>query len=1120
MMKQQDGKARIKIALVALLVSVVIALISVLFVSSVREQLWQQSIGTIRESTQQGMNTLRVQLQEEYRVMESLTNYLKKYTAGQTEELDGLISSYGRMDNGIVLYLEDGTIFPSSAPGDTAAAEFLASASEEKGIIDPHICSGTGVNEFNLYIKVILQDGTAGYLLKSYEVGEIVDSFTVSFYQDAGFSYVVDTSGNVLIRPPHPGSNKTVQNLFDMLPESQNDSARLDQFAQSLIDKRTGWATFTYQDEDTVFCYIPLGLNSDWYLISIIPQNVVEAQTNQILIRTFLLIAVILIGLAILVIVYLRYVKQINRKLRGQASYIVHLYNAIPEGIALITVEDPFQLLQLNQEGLRLLNFPEEASNNSPYGKKLMEFIHPEDYPMIVDIFREAAEGDQKQSFENRVMREDGSFFWSAGLVEKTLNADGTPILIATFHDITSEKLAAEEAEREKLQERRMLISAVSNVFPVIISLNLTCDTLKFIYVLPGLMADLGEQESFNRLYQDFLASVHPDFQDEFKKRLAPESLKKTLGIRRQEVFLEARLMLADGQYHWTSTQIIYVENPYSSDQLAILLSRRIDEQKHEEEQHRQALQGALESAKAASVAKSQFLSNMSHDIRTPMNAIVGMTAIAASHMEDHDRVRECLRKINLSSQHLLSLINDILDMSKIESGKISLREEPFNFADLVAEVTELIRPQADADHLRMDISLLELKDDMVIGDPLRIRQICFNILSNAVKYTMEGGRITVNVYQKNSGRGEYQNYVFECMDTGLGMSPEFLDKLFLPFERVQDSTHSKATGTGLGMAITKNIVDMMSGDIQVKSELGKGSTFTVTLPLRLQTAPQEEIPGEWLGIHCLITDDDMQTCKNVTELLEDIGLRAEFTTEGMRAVSLAAQAMDSMDPFELMIIDWRMPDIDGVEITRRIRKIAGNEVPIIILTAYDWSDIEDEAREAGVTAFLAKPFYRSKICYLLRELEEEKNPVEYKEVGDSRDFQGKRVLLAEDNLLNREIAHTLIEEMGAEVEDACDGGEAVQKVIGSEEGYYNLILMDVQMPVMNGYEATRAIRNLERQDAKRIPIVAMTANAFEDDRQEALRAGMNDHFSKPIDVKALEKLLDQYLLRAGECQE
>ncbi len=271
------------------------------------------------------------------------------------------------------------------------------------------------------------------------------------------------------------------------------------------------------------------------------------------------------------------------------------------------------------------------------------------------------------------------------------------------------------------------------------------------------------------------------------------------------------------------------MENPYSGDQLAILLSRRIDEQKHEEEQHRQALQSALESAKAASVAKSRFLSNMSHDIRTPMNAIMGMTAIAASHMDDQERVRECLRKINLSSSHLLSLINDILDMSKIESGKISLRDEPFNFAELVAEVAELIRPQADAGHLDMNLSLMDLKDELVAGDPLRVRQICFNVLSNAVKYTPEGGHISVRLYQRDSGRREYQNFIFECSDTGLGMSPEFLDKLFLPFERVQDSTHSRVTGTGLGMAITKNIVDMMGGDIQVESELGEGSAFTVT---------------------------------------------------------------------------------------------------------------------------------------------------------------------------------------------------------------------------------------------------------------------------------------------------
>lgn len=1116
MIKQQEGKARIKIAMVALLVSALIAFISVFFVSAVREQLWQQSVGTIRESTQQGMNTLRVQLQEEYGEMESMAGYLNQYDAGQQEELNVLISSYDRVDGRISLYLEDGRIFPEGNPGDTAAAEFLASASGEQGIIDPHICSANGVNEFNLYRKAVLKDGTAGYLLKSYDVGEIVDSFTVSFYHDAGFSYVVDTEGNVLIRPPHPGSNKTVQNLFDMLPDSQNDSDKLAQFTQSLIDKRTGWATFTYQGEDTVFCYIPLGLNSDWYLISIIPQDVVEAQTNQILIRTFILIAFILIGLAVLVTVYLRYVNQMNRKLRSQAGYIAHLYNAIPEGIALMSVEAPYRLLQLNREGMRLLHVQEENSN----GKQLIDFVHPDDYPMAADIFRAAAGDDRKHSFENRVVREDGSFFWSGGLVEKTLNEDGTPILIATFHDITMEKLAEEEAEREKLQERRMLISAISNVFPVIISLNLTSDTLNFIYLQPGLLAEMGGQESFSRLYQDFMEAVHPDFQEDFRNRLSPENLKKTLGSSRQEVFLEARILLTDGQYHWTSTQIIYVENPYSGDQLAILLSRRIDEQKHEEEQHRQALQSALESAKAASVAKSRFLSNMSHDIRTPMNAIMGMTAIAASHMDDQERVRECLRKINLSSSHLLSLINDILDMSKIESGKISLRDEPFNFAELVAEVAELIRPQADAGHLDMNLSLMDLKDELVAGDPLRVRQICFNVLSNAVKYTPEGGHISVKLYQRDSGRREYQNFIFECSDTGLGMSPEFLDKLFLPFERVQDSTHSRVTGTGLGMAITKNIVDMMGGDIQVESELGEGSAFTVTLPLRLQNVPPEEVSSKWLGIHCLITDDDVQTCKSVTELLEDIGMRAEFTTEGVTAVSLAAQAMEREDPFELMIIDWKMPDMDGVEITRRIRKTAGDEVPIIILTAYDWSEIEEEARAAGVTAFLAKPFYRSKICYLLRELEEKKSPADDKETAVSHDFRGRRVLLAEDNLLNREIAHTLIEEMGASVEDACDGAEAVRKVAASEEGYYSLILMDVQMPVMSGYEATKAIRKLERRDAGRIPIVAMTANAFEDDRQEALRAGMNAHFSKPIDVKELEMLLSRYLERTEENEE
>jgi two-component system sensor histidine kinase/response regulator len=1110
--KQHDGKAKMKIALAALFVSGAIAIVCAVFVGAVREQLWQQSISTIRESTQQGCNTLRVQLENEYQVLTSLTNYLSRYSSGQTEELNRLISSYGNIDSGIALYLEDGTGFPTDIPIDEAAAEYLSETEQEQGIIDPHICSSTGINEFNLYTKVVLQDQTEGYLIKGYEVGSIVDSFTVSFYQNAGFSYVVDTDGNVLIRPPHPGSNKTVKNLFDMLPASQNASGELEEFAQSLKDKKTGWAAFTYQGEDTVFCYIPLELDSDWYLISIIPRNVVEAQTNQILIRTFILIAAILLGIALIAVVYIRYAKRINKRLQSQTNYIGHLYNAIPEGIALMTVEEPYRILQLNQEGLRLLHYPGDASNNAAEGKNLQEVLHPEDYNGVADIFRDTVITSCTHAFENRVLKADGSFFWAAGLVEKTLGEDGTPILIATFHDITSEKLAKEEEEREKLQERRMLISAVSDVFPVIISLNLTQDLLNFIYTMPGLMTNIGKQVSYTELYQDFLKAVHPDFREEFRLRLSPESLSRTLGHEKQEVFLEAKLMLSDGIYHWTSTQIIYADNPYSGDQLAILLSRRIDEQRYEEERQRQALESALESAKAASEAKSQFLSNMSHDIRTPMNAIVGMTAIASAHVEEHERVMECLKKINLSSKHLLSLINDILDMSKIESGKMSLREEPFNLAELVSEVAELVRPQADSGQLQMHIRLAELEEEMVIGDPLRIRQICVNILSNAVKYTQEGGTVSFKVYQERNVHSGYQNFVFECKDTGVGMSKEFLDKLFLPFERAQDTTHSKTVGTGLGMAITKNIVDMMSGDIQVESIQGKGSTFTVTLPMKLQNAPQEDVPEQWVGVHSLVVDDDRRTCESASALLEDMGLRAEFVVEGAAAVSLVVKARDTEDPFELIIIDWKMPDLDGVEVTRRIRREVGQEVPVIILTAYDWAEIESEARAAGVTAFLSKPFYRSKICYLLSELDEERKPLEYNPMNRKPDFKGRRVLLVEDNCLNREIARTLIEEMGASVEEAFDGREAVQRFNDSPEGYYWLILMDIQMPVMDGYEATKAIRLLERQDARDVPIIAMTANAFEEDRRTALQMGMTDHFSKPVDVKELEKLLNRYL--------
>lgn len=1113
MAKNKDAKDTKKvIAAMAVLVSAALGLLTFFFVRDVKTQLWEQSVESIMESTRQGCNTLKIQLDSDFVTMDAVADKIKGISMDRIGQLETVMDSYSLIEDGVGLYVADGSEIPGNAPRDAGVENALMDTTLERGIIEPHISSVTGVNVFNLFVKADMADGTEVYLVKEHEIGAIVDSFSLSFYNDAGFSYVVNSQGDVLIRPPHPNSNKTVQNLFDMLPETENDPVILAQFARYLEASGTGWAVFSYQGEPTVFCYTPLELQSNWYLISIIPEKVVNAQTNEILTRSFILIGSIIAGIALLVFLYIWYAARTNRKLRNQAEYIGHLYNAIPDAIALISAETPHRLLQLNQEGLRLMGYPEGSSNDAPGGKLVQEVVYEEDCRTVEDLIHRLSQNGEKAILENRMIKKDGSVMWVAGIVEKTLDEEGRPIFIAAYHDITKERLAKEAMEREKLQERLTLVGAISNAYPVIISINLTKDSLKFIYVKPGLMLGLGKQKTYSELFNGVASTLHPEYTDEFKARFSPENLRAVLGRQKNEVFLDARQMLFDGNYHWTSTQIIYVDNPYSDDRLAILISRRIDEQKYEEDQQRQALQSALDNAKAASEAKGQFLSNMSHDIRTPMNAIVGMTAIAAAHLDDKERIAECLKKISLSSKHLLSLINDVLDVSKIESGKLSLGEEPFNFAQLAMESVELVQSQAKEKEIKMDVRLAILKNEQVIGDPLRIRQIFVNILSNAVKYTPEGGSILIEIKQTESSHRGYQSYVFSCQDTGIGMSTEFLERLFQPFERARDSTASRIAGTGLGMAITKNLTDLMNGEILVESKQGQGSVFTVILPLQPQETQQEEAPEEWAGIHSMIVDDDRQSCENAAELLTDMGLRAEFVTEGAAAVELVIQAKDTPDPYQLVIIDWKMPDMDGVEAARQIRREIGPDILLIVLTAYDWSEIETEARAAGVSAFMSKPFYRSKICYLLKELSGQSKEPETAPLKAKQDFTGRRLLLVEDNEINREIAQTLLEELGMQIEEACDGQEAVDKVSGSEEGYYDLILMDIQMPKMDGYEATRTIRSLDRRDIKTLPIIAMTANAFEEDVRAALRAGMNAHLSKPMEIETLEHCLYNYL--------
>ena len=525
------------------------------------------------------------------------------------------------------------------------------------------------------------------------------------------------------------------------------------------------------------------------------------------------------------------------------------------------------------------------------------------------------------------------------------------------------------------------------------------------------------------------------------------------------------------------------------------------------EEQNRK-LEIALQHEGAANRAKREFLFNMSHDIRTPMNAIIGFTSLAATHIDNREQVLDYLKKISTSSQHLLSLINDVLDMSRIESGKVKIEEKAVHLPDLVHDVRSIIQPNVAAKRLSLFIDTMDIEDEDIITDPLRLNQILLNILSNAIKFTPTGGMISIRIAQKNGAPKGCVCYEFRIKDNGIGMSEEFQKHIFEAFSREENSTVSGIQGTGLGMSITKNIVDLMGGTIAIESEPGKGSEFIVNLCFALsgQKVELRQLP-QLEGLRALVADDDTDTCLSVSTMLSKIGMRPEWTISGKEAVIRTKYAVEQGDEFSVYIIDWLIPDMNGIEIVRQIRKVIGNRCPIIILTAYDWADIEDEARAAGVTAFCEKPLFLSELRRVLAEpfrAEPASEPAQ----PTAADLKGKKLLLVEDNELNREIALEILKEAGFVVDTAEDGAVAVQKIKQAAPGQYDLILMDIQMPNLDGYEATRQIRALPDAEKANIPIFAMTANAFEEDRQNALAAGMNGHIAKPLDVPHLLRVL------------
>ena len=595
---------------------------------------------------------------------------------------------------------------------------------------------------------------------------------------------------------------------------------------------------------------------------------------------------------------------------------------------------------------------------------------------------------------------------------------------------------------------------------------------------------------------------------DEYIEKLSTDYIRS-----QKESYSVTYEALTWGKTSYLQIRVAYVKER-DGNNVVVIGTRNVDDLIKKERAQEMALQAAYDAAEAANRAKTDFLSNMSHDIRTPMNGIIGMTAIAASHIDDRERVQDSLQKITMASKHLLSLINEVLDMSKIESGKVQLMEEEFNLSDLVDNLLTMTNSQVKEHHHELKVSVSNLTHEAVIGDSLRIQKVFTNIMGNAVKYTPDGGEIHLSISEKPSCQAKVGCYEFIFEDNGIGMRKEFVDRIFEPFSRADDERVSHIQGTGLGMSISRNIVRMMGGDIKVESILGVGSRFTVTFYLKLQDT--EEIQyDKFVNLDVLVADDDKLSLESCCSVLDDLGMRTKGVSTGEEAVREVVLCHEQEKDYFACIIDWKMPGMDGIETTRAIRKEVGNDVPIIIISAYDWSDIEQEARAAGANAFISKPMFRSRLvkafCTLMDEEVQQESVMTMDDLA-SMELSGYRALLVEDNELNVEVATVILEMTGLSVERVSDGTEAVDRMNDCEDGYYDIVFMDIQMPKMNGYDATRAIRAMNRNYCRQVPIVAMTANAFAEDVQAAKTVGMNGHIAKPLELKALLGVLQKWL--------
>lgn len=762
-------------------------------------------------------------------------------------------------------------------------------------------------------------------------------------------------------------------------------------------------------------------------------------------------------------------------------------------GNVYISDMETYELLYLNLPACRILGQPKK----NVIGHKCYKIIQGLDAPCSFCTNKYLTEDEfYEWEFDNPNLKQ--KFM----IKNRIINWQGRKArLELSYAALSSEyKLAKKDRERD----------AITRTIPGGFARLDARDMRTILWYGAGFLPLIGyTREQFEEELHSQCSYIHPDDMPRI------ESIMEHTRESGENGVLECRFLTRNGCTKILTITLSYVSGEDSWDGIPSFYSIAIDITKEREEQTRQrhALEDAYQTARVASSAKTNFLSAMSHDIRTPMNAIMGMTAIAKTNLDSPDKMRTCLDKIETSNRHLLGLINEVLDMSRIESGRIDLTLAEVNLAELVQNVLDICRPLLVEKHQQFQISIGKVQHENVIADGERLQQILVNILSNANKYTPEGGTVSLRINELYSVIDNHGQYEFVCTDNGIGISSEFLPHLFEPFTRAEDSRISKQQGTGLGMAITDNIVRMMNGSIDVQSELGKGSKFTVSVSLEL-CSKEEGSEDELNGRPVLVVDDDPITCISATALLKELGMRSGWVTSGREAVVQIVKAHQQDDDYFAVILDWLMPEMDGLETVRAIRKEMGENVPIIIVSAYDFSEIQEDFIRAGANAFITKPLFKSKMLHALQLFvtEETKNVDHSEQRKTAPPLSGKRVLLVEDNELNREIAIELLHMKDIVVDTVENGLRALETFNASAPGDYDSILMDIQMPIMNGYEAAAAIRKLDREDAKTIPILAMTADAFASDVGKARGAGMNDHIAKPIDPSYLFEVLEKWM--------